>query len=85
MPECAETSSHPALRALRAASGAEPAQLSLVQAVLLACELSEDETEVNDLVRDLVETRAARLLPVDRDPMLQRRPCPGRPVTPLTT
>ncbi len=45
-------------------------EMSLVEVVLLACDLSEDETEVNDIVDGLIERGAARILPIDCDPML---------------
>jgi hypothetical protein len=47
-------------------------EISLVDLVLFACDASEDETEVADLVDGAISTGAARILPVDCDPMLAR-------------
>ena len=47
---------------LRAAAPAG-AELSLVDLVLLACDSSEDEGEVNDLVADWIGSGAARVVP----------------------
>jgi hypothetical protein len=44
--------------------------MSLIDLVLFACDLSEDATEVNDIVDGLIENGAARILPIERDPLL---------------
>lgn len=89
MPEIQQTSPHPLEQALRAVGGiGAERELSVIDAVLLACELSEDGTEVNDVIDGLVDQRAACLLPVARDPMFERRPAPvarAGTVTRLTT
>ena len=58
-------------RALRALDPCGP-ELSLVDVVLLACDLSEDATGIDDLVEGVIESGAARILPRRRDPMLVR-------------
>lgn len=55
--------------ALRAASPSG-CEMSLIDLVLFACDLSEDATEVNDIVDGLIENGAARILPIERDPLL---------------
>jgi hypothetical protein len=57
--------------ALRAC-GPAGCDMSLVDVVLLACDLSEDEGEINDIVDGLIDRGAARLLPAGADPMLVR-------------
>ena len=52
-------------------------EISLVDLVLLACEVSEDEGEVGDVVDGLIDSGAARILPVRCDPMLERIPAPA--------
>jgi hypothetical protein len=47
-------------------------EMSLVDVVLFACDESEDETEVADLVDCAIASGAARILPTDCDPMLER-------------
>ena len=47
-------------------------EISLIDLVLLACDLSEDAGEVNDLVDCVIESGAARILPADCDPMMCR-------------
>ena len=44
-------------------------EMSLVDLVLLACDVSEDESEVNDIVDGLIARGAARILPAACDPM----------------
>lgn len=46
------------------------AEMSIVDVVLLACDLSEDATEIDDLVASAIQSGAARILPGERDPML---------------
>lgn len=58
-------------RALRVAAG-DSAEMSLVELVLFACETSEDEAEIDDLVGAMIRSRRARLLPWDADPFLHR-------------
>ena len=58
-------------RALRALAPCGPA-LSLVDVVLLACDVSEDATEIDDLVAGVIRSATARILPQQRDPMLAR-------------
>ena len=43
---------------------------SLVDTVLLACDLSEDAMEIDDLVSGVIQRRTSRILPRQRDPML---------------
>ena len=43
---------------------------SLVDTVLLACDLSDDAMEIDDLVSGVIERRTTRILPQQRDPML---------------
>ena len=47
-------------------------EISLVDVVLLACEVSEDATEIDDLVADVIRDATSRILPQQRDPMLAR-------------
>ena len=47
-------------------------EISLIDLVLLACDLSEDAGELNDLVDCVIESGAARILPADCDPMMRR-------------
>ena len=47
-------------------------RLSIVVLVLLACDVSEDPSEVGDLVGGAIGSGAARVLPVACDPMLGR-------------
>jgi len=65
-----ETRIQPLERALRAADP-RGLELSLVDLVLLACDVSEDESEVGDLVDGLIRSGAARVLPATCEP------CPG--------
>ena len=58
----------PALRALDPCGQ----EISLVDVVLLACDASEDATEIDDLVARVIRSGAARILPRLRDPMLVR-------------
>ena len=58
-------------RALRALDPCGP-ELSLVDVVLLACDVSEDATEIDDLVAGVIRSATARILPQKRDPMLAR-------------
>lgn len=69
MLEEIETRIAPLESALRAADP-DGCEMSLVDLVLLACDVSEDETEVNDMVDGLIQRGAARILPLERDPML---------------
>ena len=43
---------------------------SLIDTVLLACDLSEDAMEIDDLVSGVIQRRTTRILPRQRDPML---------------
>jgi len=56
-------------RALRASDPCG-AELSIVELVLFACEVSEDAGEVDDLVDAMIGAGAVRLLPRERDPFL---------------
>ena len=58
-----------------------PIQLSLIDLILAATESSEDPSEINDGIADLIRTGAVRILPRKQDPML-RRMDPGE--TPLS-
>jgi len=58
-------------RGLRAVDPRGP-EISLVETVLLACDFSEDATEIDDLVSGAIRSQAARILPRQRDPMLVR-------------
>ena len=51
------------------------AEMSIVELVLFACDATDDQTEVRDLVDGLVSNGAARLLPRDADPMLTPVDC----------
>jgi hypothetical protein len=46
-------------------------EISLIDLVLLACDLSDDAGELNDLVDCVIESEAARILPADCDPMMR--------------
>jgi len=61
---------HAPLEAALRACGPAGCEMSLIDVVLLACDVSEDETEVNDIVDGLIQRGAARLLPATCDPML---------------
>ncbi len=52
-------------------AGALPAELSVVDAVLWACDQSEDETEVGDLVAAALGLPTVEIV---RDPALDERP-----------
>lgn len=71
MPTRPASPTHPLETALRIC-GPEGRDMSLVEVVLLACDLSEDGSEVNDIVDGLIRRRAARVLPTDCDPMLRQ-------------
>ena len=62
-------------------SGRPPIQLSLIDLILAATESSEDESEINDGIAELIRTGAVRILPRKDDPMLQRM---GPAETPLS-
>jgi len=47
-------------------------EISLIDVVLLACDVSEDATEIDDLVADVIRGATPRILPQQRDPMLAR-------------
>ena len=47
---------------------------SLVDTVLLACDLSEDAMEIDDLVSGVIQRQTTRILPRERDPMLSQGP-----------
>lgn len=64
----------PAIEAALRALGPAGCEMSLVDVVLLACEVTEDETEVNDVVDTVIRRGAARLLPVGEDAMLRHVP-----------
>ena len=59
-------------RAIRSC-GPAGRDLSIVELVLLACDVTEDEGEVNDVVDGLIRCGVARVLPAADDPMLARR------------
>ncbi len=61
----------PVHRALLAIGPGEP-ETSIIDLVLLACELSEDEGEIADVVDGAIRSGAVRILPSHRDPMLGR-------------
>ena len=46
--------------------------MSLIDLVLFACDLSEDAGEINDLVESAIESGAARILPRACDPMMNQ-------------
>ena len=58
-------------RTLRSLDPCGP-ELSLVDVVLLAWDVSEDATEIDDLVAGVIRSATARILPQPRDPMLAR-------------
>ena len=66
-----QRSSAPLETALQAV-GPAGAEMSLIDVVLLACDVTEDETEVNDVVDALIQRGAARVLPAAEDEMLTR-------------
>ena len=45
-------------------------EMSLIDLVLFACDVSEDATEVGDVVDGLIARGTARVLPIERDAML---------------
>ncbi len=48
-------------------------ELSIIEVVLLACDASEDQSEICDLVDGLIHSGAARILPAADDPLLSHR------------
>ncbi len=54
-----------AQQTLEALEGAEGEELSIVELVVAACEFSEDQGEIADLVDGLVETERVRLVRPD--------------------
>ena len=48
-------------------------EISLIDLVLFACDLSEDPGDVSDLVAGAIETGAARILPGSCDPMMDHQ------------
>ena len=48
-------------------------ELSIIEVVLLACDASEDQGEIRDLVDGLIQSGSARVLPAARDPLLSHR------------
>ncbi len=68
-PELQPPESHD--RALRAQDACGP-EISLLDVEQLACDASEDATEIDDLVAGVIQSGAARILPRQRDPMLVR-------------
>ena len=66
-----QSASRPRERLARALDHCGP-EMSLVDVVLLACDLSEDATEIDDLVASVIRSAATRIVPEQRDPMLAR-------------
>ena len=62
----------PALARRCAAADAEPLELTLIDAVLAACELSDDQSEVRDLVDAMVRRPDVRVVAEARPPSWAR-------------
>lgn len=55
----------------------QPVEVSLIDLVLAATDVSEDEFEVNDGITHLIQSGAVTILSRDRDPMLHCDPPDG--------
>jgi len=60
----------------------QPIESSLIDLVLAATELSEDESEVNDGIATLIQSGAVAILPRNRD-LMQRRAAKTAPLEAL--
>lgn len=55
----------------------QPVEVSLIDLVLAATDVSEDEFEVNDGITHLIQSGAVTILSRDQDPMLHCTPPDG--------